>query len=202
MEDVFQIVIWLFIIISFLSSLFRKKKDTPAPPAKRDEKRQREEQQTMQHRGAREPEATEEYDILKEIEGLFNHQSTRSPKPTQYDEYDRVDEVEEAKEAEYKVVRKKDKLGDVKESWKQPASYEQSLENQWDTRRKKMEERKSRIDSSVHRKAEKFEQLLKNNTPPADKSRLEFIRKMKDPNSLKEFIIASEILNKPKALRR
>jgi hypothetical protein len=69
MDDIFQILIWLFIIISFFASFFKKKE----PPK----------QQTPQRRyGNREdnfpvkdqPAASagkEEYDILREIENMF-----------------------------------------------------------------------------------------------------------------------------------
>jgi hypothetical protein len=196
MEDVFQIIIWLFIIISFLSSFF-KKKGTPPPPAKQTERKQREEQQSIQNQGSRQSEPQEEYDILKEIEGLFNQQKA---KPTRYEEYDENNNIPET---EYRVKSEKSKLGDVVETWKHPSSSEQSIENQWDARRRKMEERKTRIDSSVHRKAEKFEKLLQKKAAPADEESGNSIAgKIKNPDNLREYIIFSEILKKPKSMRR
>src|SRR3989304_2618315 len=69
MDDYFQYLIYLFIIISFLSSIFRKKdkpqskpgEPTPNPPVK-----------------PKRSTSQEDYDILKEIENMFKTQSPQA----------------------------------------------------------------------------------------------------------------------------
>ncbi|HSL89763.1 MAG TPA: hypothetical protein VK870_10700, partial [Ignavibacteriaceae bacterium] len=76
MDNFFEILIYLFIIVTFLSSIFKKKKPVPQKPEARVPQ-QREEvdisyspEQEMESTPVKSS-STDEYDILKELEQFF-----------------------------------------------------------------------------------------------------------------------------------
>ena len=68
MDNIFEILIYLIIIVSFLSSIFKKKKQQQQrPPA-----RQPQHEETYQTEvSVPQTEKKEEYDILRELEDFF-----------------------------------------------------------------------------------------------------------------------------------
>src|SRR3990172_9228125 len=157
MDDYFQYLIYLFIIISFLSSIFRKKdkpqskpgEPTPNPPVK-----------------PKRSTSQEDYDILKEIENMF----------------------------------KTEKWDEEIQSEHGSTSSEHRLEN-WEDKRKKIEERKRQtLNEKIVKQAEMFEKNLMKKRQVVDVSKT-LKQKFKRPSTLKEYVIISEILGKPKAFQ-
>jgi hypothetical protein len=183
MDNLFEILIYLFIIISFLSSLF-KKKEEPKPPKTQQSKSQKSIDEFTEYEIESLESKTESYDILSELENIFN-QDLGTPKQKQ--ETPRV----------FK--------GEIK-----PDSLEQESINydKFDLERKIALETQSRfqrkeiiIDDKTERAAQMFEEMLFNQRAKAQVVH-PLIKKIKDRKLIKDYIIISEILQKPLALRK
>jgi hypothetical protein len=207
MDDLFSILIYLIIIISFLSSIFKKKK-TQGPPQQQqrvpqdrlpDENYVEEEQYTSK-------EATE-YDILREIENMFKTEEDKRKEAEQY----RQTKLEDA------ARRSGGKVPSERISYEQYASSEDASfdankpKTVRDYSERKVErsehtyttyQRKpKKVDRRTEEQAKKFQDLLDRRSQKEDISS-DLVRKIKDPKSFREFILVSEILARPKALRR
>lgn len=184
MDNLFEILIYLIIIISFLSSIFRKK-TRPKPPAETEQTTDREPVQPM---AASSSDTSDDYDIVKEIEKLFKMETEGD-----------IQKPEPAKTLPSQT--KRTTIESMKEEGKVSAPSAAAM-NRWEAERKRVEERKGKIDSSIEVQAKKFEQLLSKKTV-TDRMEIKNIRaKLKQKQSFREFIIVSEILGKPKAFRR
>lgn len=195
MDNFFEILIYAIIIISFLSSFF-KKKGQPKQP--QDNSTKKPETISYSQRSAQvEPEImnqkNEDYDILRELESLFKgeikipeQQKTQSSSETLSNIPDRDIDTEIDK----RTLRNAEDRNYIK-----PRATE---------RRTSIEQRKkemTKVDSNIEAKAKEFEKVLAG--PRKQKAaRTEFNRKLKNPANIKEYILFSEILGKPKSLRR
>jgi hypothetical protein len=183
MDDYFQYLFFLFIIISLLSSFFKKKKpeskpenSIPGPPAKP----QRSSQQ-------------EDYDIMKEIEKMFK---TQSPQP------EKQPENIPTKEKKYKPSEHTEdpEWHEEDPEWHTEDPSEHRLEN-WDDRRKKAEAKSRKtLNEKILREAKMFEENLARKSQVVE-VRMDLIKKLKQPSTLREYVIISEILGKPKAFQ-
>lgn len=210
MEDLFQILIFLILIISFFSSIFKKKKP--------------EETEGQQHsRGAenrtgypkedysyrQEKSEVEEYDnILNEIENLFKEEKpviipTETQKPSS-DALKAKTKIEEQSKTmkDYQKEKYDEKQWSEKTTAEHiPTASEHSFEDSWQRRKEKVKEAKKSIDKKTSSDAERFEQYLKKRE--TKKTTISDIKRNLDkPQTIQEYIIFSEILGKPKALRR
>ncbi len=177
MDDYFQYLFFLFIIISLLSSFFKKKNkpedkpesQLPNPPAKP----QRSPQQ-------------EDYDIMKEIEKMFKPQSPQPEKQP-----GRIS-------AEEKKYQPSEHTEDPE--WHEQTQSEHKLEN-WDTKRKRADVKlRQNLNEKILKEAKLFEKNLARKSQVVE-VRMDLIKKLKQPCTLKEYVIISEILGKPKAFQ-
>ena len=187
MDNVFEILIYVIIIISFLSSIFKKMKKPKQPPVQRplpEEYSQREVSvpQTQQK---------EEYNILREIEDFFKVESELPRKEkttvTQHEEPKRMTQIEEHTQAE---------------SWHTPTESEHSYTDDWDRKKAEVKKKVARVDSGIEKQAAKFEESLVKKKPATSEITSLIKARLQNPSTLKEYIIFSEIIGKPKALRR
>lgn len=188
MDNIFEILIYLFIIISFLSSFFKKKK-TPETKTKSETDipvEQQYQSKTPQQ---------EEYDLLKEIEKMFKPESSSPEKPEERS-------IEKGGER-FQPASEHFKTSD----WHQPVPSEhrtsilQKAES-WEEKSRKAEEKRKAVNEKIVKQARMFEKHLtgKKETNAVMKNNIR--KKLKEPGSLKEYIIFSEILGKPKALSK
>ncbi len=205
MDDLFQYLIYGVIIFSFLSSFFKKKeppKQTPQKPA------QKPESISYQQRSAKvEPDIiaqkNDEYDILRELESLFKGEikSPEQQKPKQFDSYD-VYQPREIKDKNLDLVLDKRMQRGVED--KKPIGSRSTYDDKivYDRRNVDAKQMLSRaVDSKIEASAKEFEKILAG--PRKQKAAVtEFNRKLKNPSTVREYILFSEILGKPKALRR
>ena len=213
MDDLFQYLIYGIIIISFLSSFFKKKeppKQTPQKPA------QKPDTISYQQRSTKvEPDIithkNDEYDILRELESMFkgevNLPPKQNPQQNQYEEY-----------AEHKIEDKNLETISDKRAYRNidqnpSIEYKQSVEERnyiepkgTIEKRTSVEEKwlirkKATLDPKIEASAKEFEKVLAG--PRKQRAAIsDFNRKLKNPRTVREYILFSEILRKPKALRR
>ena len=186
MDNFFEILIYVLIIISFLSSFFKKKKQQQQKPASRQQ--QTEEQNYQTEVETHHTQQKEDYDILRELEDFFKvgdePTERRIPVPQQ--------ESESAPSMEEHIKT---------DSWHTPTKSEHSVD-QWERKRGEVQKILAGVDSAIEKKAALFEESLYTKEPIYNKFALAVKSKIMSPSSLKEYIIFSEILGKPKALRR
>jgi hypothetical protein len=185
MDNIFEILIYLFIIISFLSSFFKKKKretkpgvQTPKPTF----------EPTPQVKSSKQ----EEYDILKEIEKMFK---------TDTSHYEGQEEKSFEKDKRFESSSEHFETSD----WHQPVPSEHKTTiieqtESWEEKTRKAEEKQKAINEKIVKQAQKFEKLLAAKEEMKNDIRKNIKQRFKNPKSLKEYIIFSEIFGKPKAL--
>jgi len=201
MDNFFEILIYLIIIISFLSSLFRKKhKEIPKPPERKPEIKQRELDFDLDTQGrSTQPLESKgnEYDVLKEIENLFKPETERKQQP-----------VAKPSLPETKIEEKTRQRPLESWEWPEPTVSEHSptysehisIETQ-ERLQKKVTQKYPQVDSKVSERAERFEKLLRRKEKPEDKLLKVVRERLNNPKSLKEFIVISELIGKPKSLQ-
>jgi hypothetical protein len=187
MDHFFEILIYLIIIISFLSSIFKKKKQQQKPSAQVPQQ----EEYTQADISAAQTKPKEEYDVLREIEDFFKvggdipgQEKTTGAQPQE----------------PVSIIQAK---GQSKsDSWHTPTASEHAYTNDWERKKEEVKQIISQVDSGIEKQAAKFEESLVKIKPVASEITSLIKTKFKNPSSLKEYIIFSEILGKPKALRR
>jgi hypothetical protein len=204
MDDLFSILIYLIIIISFLSSVFKKKKQQgpPQQQSRMPQDRIPGEAPTADTPSVRTE--TSDYDILKEIENMFKTEEER-----------REDSKQKIGETSRNIEMKppSEKISYEEYAASREASYDMDSPAPVREYRKKRPEpsehtyaslkRESRkVDSKVEEQARKFKELLDKKASPEDKFRRELVRKIQNPETIREYILVAEILARPKALRR
>lgn len=206
MDDIFSYIIYAIIIISFLSSFLKKKepvKQNPMPKKSEPKDSSISSDYTLEKSTTSSQSKSENFDILKELEKVFNSdfKIPEPQKPQQTDPYD-----------DYRSTAIKDKdlsqtidprLQREVEDYK-PIGYRPTFDNrqQTDTRRiSSLSSTKQATDSKTA-----LEELDKSILLSEQKSKKKISRnfaiKLKSPATLKEYILFLEILGKPKALRR
>lgn len=193
MDNFFEILIYLFIIVSFLSSIFKKKKQAPQK-SKQDIPQQREKQE-ISYSPAQEMESvsvksssTDDYDILKELEQFFKvGDPQQKPAPTP--------------QPIIPPIRVEQKKKTVEDSWHAKTDSEHKYEDVWEKRTRDVAKRKNEVDSLTSRQAAKFEEMLKETKGYSTAFQRNIYKQLRHPSTLKEYIIISEIIGKPKALK-
>lgn len=193
MDNFFEILIYLFIIVTFLSSIFKKKKPVPKKPEARVPQ-QREEvdisyspEQEMQPTSVKSS-SSDEYDILKELEQFFKvgePQQKPAPKP----------------QPKIPPTRVEQKKKTVEDSWRTRTDSEHKYEDIWEKKSRDVAQRQKDVDSLTSRQAAKFEEMLNVKKVYSTAFERNIKKRLKHPSSLKEYIVISEILGKPKALK-
>jgi len=194
MDNLFEVLIYAIIIISFLSSFFKKKGQPKQTPSQRSQKPDSisYQQQSTKIEPEMISQKNEDYDILHELGNLFKdeikipEQQTQSSSETSSNIPDR--------NLDRTIDRRT--LRNIEDR-----NY---VETKATERRTSIEQRKKdkvKVDPKIEARAKEFEKVLAG--PRKQKAaQTEFNRKLKNPVNIKEYILFSEILGKPKALRR
>ncbi|AFH49958.1 Hypothetical protein IALB_2255 [Ignavibacterium album JCM 16511] len=186
MDNFFEILIYLIIIFSFLSSLFKKKEQEKKPGSSLPVPEREKEMSTSSVESGMETKPAESYDILKEIENIFKeNMGIPAPQP----------------EEKNKTILQQ----------KEEEKFDEAFSTNYDKQDARMFSAESRairsrdavkkLDEKTLHEAEKFEELLKEHSI-LEKKKHPIVDKLKNPQSLKEYILISEILGKPVAYRR
>lgn len=192
MDNIFEILIYIFIIVSFLSSFFKKKKARQKP----EQQKQAEQQKFQETYAETEKEVQEDFqpDFLKELEDFFKVGSDEQPK---FVEPKPPMDTDVPKETETEIEKS------VKEKERRTlAAAKQTTADPWARKKEEIKRKTSKIDSSIEEQAAKFEKLMQQKGSAASEINKKIKKRLGDPGNLKEYIIISEIIGKPKALRR
>ncbi|MCL6494600.1 MAG: hypothetical protein K6T54_07445 [Ignavibacterium sp.] len=183
MDNFFEILIYLIIIISFLSSFFKKKE----PEQKRGNNQPLPKSEPTDYTDTKIETKTEEsYDILKELENIFKeNMGVPAPKPEQ--ENKTVIQQREEEKFQEAYGRNFDK-----EDVRRVSAESRAIKSRDDLRK---------LDEKTLREAEKFEELLKYQSE-LKKMKHPIIDKLHNPQLLKDYVLISEILGKPVAYKR
>lgn len=212
MDDLFQYLIWGIIIFSFLSSFF-KKKEQPKPPIQGNKtgstSQYPREQKSIELSTAKLKK--DEYEILKELENLFKTEmkipqqpKSNSSFPQEYSDHEISDRNIEL-ENDFRIKKDVESYGSIE--YRSSVEERSSIESNGAVeKRSSFEERntsrsKIKPDKKIDAKAEQFEKVLAG-LQKRTVSNSEFKMKIKNQVSIREYILFSEILGKPKALRK
>lgn len=192
MDDIFEVLIYLFIIISVISSFFKKKKrqqrqQVPGSQLNEDEQIRLPVQKA-------EPEVKEELEIniMKEFEKFFQVGETQKKSSKIHDDKEMYEGAED----------RDDYLPVPEESFHKKTASEHTFVNPWEKKKTEIDKKVAKVDKSIEEQASKYEEhLLKKETAAGEISK-EIRTRLKDPSSLKDYIVISEIMGKPKSLSR
>ncbi len=193
MDNLFEYLIYGFIIISFISSFFKKKKRLPKEPSDQTLHQRTDitEDKIIDIPPSQEPKA-EDYNILKEIESFFD---VGQPKQTETKVHTDKEMYEGAKDREnYIPVPEK--------SFHTLTPSEHTFTDPWELKRKELEKKKEKLSPKIEKRASAYEESLIRKDSAATGIIRDIKERLKNPTSLKEYVIISEIIGKPKALKR
>ena len=204
MDDIFKIIIWLVIIYSFVKP-FIKKKEPVKPPASTGTKPQNNSQYKTEQV---EPDLSvaakkqDEYDILRELENMFkgNLKVPEQPKPTPVSDSS-LYKSHEIKDKDLDLVEDKRLKRNIED--RTPIGSRQTYDEKMANRKVRPDQQRQTgiVDQKIDESARRFESVLTGQQK--QRSVLsQFNRKLKNPATVRDMIIFSEILGKPKALRR
>jgi len=193
MDNIFEYLIYGFIIISFISSFLKKKKRLPKEPSDQTLHQRTDitENKIIDIPPSQEPKA-EEYHILKGIESFFD---VGKPKQAETKVHTDKEMYEGAKDREnYIPVPEK--------SFHTLTASEHTFTNPWDVKRKELEKKKEKLSPEIEKRVSAYEESLIKKDSAATGIIKVINERLKNPSSLKEYVIISEIIGKPKALKR
>jgi hypothetical protein len=189
--DFFEILIYLFIIFSILSPLFKKKgPKTPETPQQEQQQHPPVSRQTMKT-------DQEEYDILKEIEMLFKTDTSVEPeissKGTAIEQ--KIEEERKMTSIQRESEKRKPRKVPAKGEFTSDRTHSEHVYTDWN--------RKVKVDDSVARKAAAFTEMMNRRKDVVRSDNIQRIySNIRNPETLKDYIIFAEILGKPKFRRR
>ncbi len=202
MDDLFKILIWGIIIFSFLRPLFKKKQQDKNIPANKS----RTDIPGYGNLSDKEPEPAvlsqknDDYDILHELQNMLKGdlRIPDQPKPKQVDPYD-IYQSHEIKDQDLDLVVDKRMQREVQD--KNPIGSRKTYDEIITDRKSISDKQKRVVDPKIEASAKEFERVLAG--PRKRRAAItDFNRKLKSPSTVREYILFSEILGKPKALRR
>jgi len=193
MDNIFEYLIYGFIIISFISSFLKKKKRLPKEPSDQTLHQRTDitEDNIIDIPPSQEPKA-EEYNILKGLENFFD---VGQPQQTEKKVHTDKEMYEGAKDREnYMPVPEK--------SFHTLTASEHTFTDTWYEKRKELEKRKEKLSPEIEKRASAYEESLVKQESVATGIIKVIKERLNNPTSLKEYVIISEIIGKPKALKR
>ena len=200
MSDYFQIIIYLIIIFAFLNSLFKKKEKTPPGTSNSPDSQRKSTRPSQSYDQS--PKQTE-YDIMKEIEGLFKGEIDYTGRRNMESDVEKAEmrKVPVEEHTEDKEWHTEDTAWHTEEKeWHEQTMKEHQLDKSWHsiTAYKKP----AALDATIEKEAERFERMLADRNKEVPYPLNDLRKKLYSPQTLQDYIVVSEILGKPKYLRR
>jgi hypothetical protein len=204
MDDFFQILIFIIIIISFLSSIFKKKeKQIPVPPVKQKPDISSNDNEDY-NTGVKTKE--DEYEIFREISDLFKtdipQRTQTGQKPIKIRERTQNENLPSSSEhvsTEYgKTTSEHASYETDLSSTEHDRTYsEHTIDPSWHKPKDWAKEKKRKVEPAIEKQAEEFRKLLEERKSEENIYKSKIKERLKNPQSLKEYVLISEILGKP-----
>ena len=198
MDDVFQILIYALIIISFLSSLFKKKKPVKSQGTS-PQQPQRYMQKETETEVSTESGKNYDYDLMKEFENFFKVEGEKESEPS-LEKSTPPESIQPSLERSTPIEIEQRKK-DLEKSWHQKTESEHRYTNIWERKKAEADKKTARINSDIEKQAAEFEKHLMVKGSTANQISRNIRERLLNPSALKDYIIISEIIGKPKALR-
>ncbi|HKJ81156.1 MAG TPA: hypothetical protein VJ954_03985 [Ignavibacteriaceae bacterium] len=180
MDNFLQILFFLFIIFSFIAPLFKKKKEQGQ---KQQTKAQNQNNPERQRAKAELKKEMEEYDILNEIQGLFKPpEEIKKPAETQTYE-------QSYKESPYETPE-----------WEKALKTEHTINDEW--HRATTEADFNKESAVIDIEAKRIQKLIDDKNKPVNVRLGELRKSIRNPETLKQYFLISEIIGKPRAVKR
>ena len=174
MDDYIQILIYLFIIFAFLNSLFKKKDKEKSPPRPSNSP-DNSTRNTYSSPGYEKKGTQGEYDILKEIEGLFKGESDYTSQRKMESDAEKAEmrKVPPSEHTEDKEWHTEDsewhsedsewhsentEWHSESEEWHEQSATEHKLDKSWHSITEY--KRSVKVDAAIEQEAERFERML------------------------------------------
>ncbi len=185
MDDVFQILIYLLIIISFIAPIFRKKnKDKSSLQSPRQRFPLQDGSKEISEVKIKAAESKQpDYDVLKELENFFK---VGPEEKTQNSINQNL---------KYEGFRQEP----VPEIFPQTPNYQST----WEKKKTEVESVVRSLDKKIESQAKQFQdEMAYMEKPTSNKLASQIKMNIRKPEKLKEYILMAEIIGKPKSLRR
>jgi hypothetical protein len=183
MDDVFQILIYLLIIISFIAPIFKKKnqnKNSQPSPRQRSPLQNDILENSKTEIAVTESKQTD-YDVLKELENFFKVGSEEKTGTA-----DNQNINYEGQQPEPQIVPKL-----------------RGYQSIWDKKKAEVESVVKSLDKKIEDQAKQFqEETAYQKKSLANDFAIRLKKNIREPATLKEYILFAEIIGKPKSLRR
>lgn len=187
MDNIIEIIVFFFVIYSILGSLFgKKKKQQKTSPSERSAPDIPRQTRRVPQTGI--PQRPSSQDILEELFGL------KIPKPEEADPYSRPENQENL---EY-------------QSWDPEKDFKKKVEEKEKYEYRNIEKEYADVNydkiSTLEKTKKRQKPVIKKQEPltpvTLNKRTVEIRQKLRDPQSIRDLFIISEIINKPRALRK
>lgn len=203
MDDFFKFLIWSIIIISFISSFFKKDKGkkTPSPPQRRPNNLNKD-RTTPYPQSSSTSMDSDQNDIFKEIEKLFKTENTRQAPPIPQQERTTAKRQTTIEKTEAEAAYDEQKSIDMMDKvWHEESAGEHTPKTNWEQEKKKIAAMDKKAKSKVEEESKRFEKFLTQEEKYDSRTLRTLKERLKHPQSLKEFIVISEIIGKPVSRR-
>jgi len=181
MDNIVDYLVILFFIITFIASAFKKKKKSDAKLEEQQSQGRISDNLDSEQDG-RKSVKPQEQKVINPLEEFFKFQTIIQPEPQKpVSEVDAYFEEAQKRSAELEAVKEKEELRSIK-------SDEMKLEAHRKVREKSRNDFAKLNQMDIEKRTNRRAIAIK--------------EKFKNSNTIRDFIIVQEILNKPKALRR
>jgi len=188
MDNFLQILFFLFIIFSFIAPLFKKKKEQEQQTKAQDQNNPE-----RQRAKAELKKEMEEYDILNEIQGLFKPpEEVKKPaeKQTYAQSYEESPAVTQPyEESSYETPE-----------WEKALKTEHTVNDEW--HRATTEADFNKESAVIDKEAKRIQKLIDDRNKPVNVRLGELRKSIRNPETLKQYFLISEIIGKPRAVKR
>jgi hypothetical protein len=207
MEDFIKILIWVIIIISFLGSIF-KKKNKEKPKTIQNPQRDPEIRTNIPVKVESQPREAEDKgeidsynDMLAEIENLFKKDNEPSSSMSGSIPAEGSLKAKTSDKTRIQTHEAQKMTTQYDPQWHKETASEHTLITDWG-KEEKVLEKKASADFNIENKANKFEEMMNQKPEPIGIFKHTIKEKLNHPATLKDYILMSEIIGKPKAKRR
>ncbi|MFC2103704.1 hypothetical protein ACFLSS_04665, partial [Bacteroidota bacterium] len=191
----FQILIYIIIAISFISSFFKKKKRVQPPTDDLQSGKLIQMDEQVIEPPPSPKQKAEDFNIMKEFESFFNIEESSTPTTK------KTEPVHDDKQV-YEGVKNRENYIEVPEdSFHKRTTSEHTFINPWEVKKKEIERRKKSITPEIEERVSAYKESLIKKESAAKEIIQNIKNRIQNPATLKEYIIISEIIGKPKALR-